>query len=212
MTGFQRSWHLATAAVVAVAVVGQLISSASQGRSIVNFFSYFTIQSNLLILVAAVVLARGSEPSAAWWRVLRLAGLTGITVTFLVFAVLIGPHVSLTGVDWWYDKGLHYVSPLMAVTGFVIGPRPALRWSDLAFIGWPVAWLAYTLVRGLTFRPSFELPDGSFSPYPYDFLAVDVLGAGRVSVTIVVITVLMLVIATGYIAAVRRQVAEPVTD
>lgn len=134
---------------------------------------------------------------------MRLAGLTGITVTFLVFAVLIGPHVSLTGADGWLDKGLHYAAPLLAVAGFVIGPRPALRWSDLAIIGWPALWLVYTLVRALVFEPSFDQPDGSTGHFPYDFLDVDRLGAGQVALTSVVITALILAIAAAFIAVTR---------
>ncbi len=207
MSVLQRGWHAATAVIVAVAVFGQFGYSQSQGRSGLNFFSYFTVQSNLLVWISAIALTVGVSQEARWFRLVRLAALTGITVTLLVFAVLIGPYVTLSGPDWWFDKGLHYVSPTLAILGFlVVGPTTRFRRADLAFIAWPAAWLAYTLGRAVWFSPAYELPDGSTAPVPYDFLDFDTLGAGRVAVTSVVITALLLALALGYIAfGIRRS-------
>ncbi len=209
MTRFQFGWHAATASVVAASLCGQLVSSLSQGVSAVDFFSYFTIQSNLLVLAAALGLLTGIGAGTAWFRWVRLAALTGITVTFVVYALLIGPHVSPTGVDWWLDKGLHLVAPLLAVLGqLVVGPRTRFAWSDLGCIAWPVAWLAWTLGRAAWGDPRFTMPDESLSTVPYDFLDVDRHGTIAVVVMIIVITAFVFAVAAGYVGHARRGHAD----
>lgn len=205
MTSRQRWWHLVTVLVVSVALVGQLVSSTSQGLPVLNFLSYFTVQSNLLVLAVAVLLVLDRGTDARWFRLLRLAAMTGITLTFLVFAVLIGPHLSLSGPDWWFDKGLHYASPLLAVTGLVLGPATRWRWSDLAFIAWPAAWLVYTLVRAEVAAPTYTMPDLSTAHVPYDFLDVERTGVAGLALAVVAITAALLLIASAYVASSRRR-------
>lgn len=142
LTGRQRAWHAAVLVVAGVALLLQTGVVVARDESLVNLVSYFTIQSNLLVFASSAVLARGLEPDAAWWRLLRLAALTGITVTFVVFALL-------------------------------IGPRTPFAWRDLWFVGWPAAWLAYTLVRGAVSSPGFMFPGEKRHSYPYGFIDVD---------------------------------------
>lgn len=206
MTRIQRSWQAVTALVVAASLAGQLAIVLSRDGSVVNYLSYFTIESNLLVLACALLLLAGRDIQATWFRLLRLASLTGITVTFVVFSLLIGPHLDLSGADWWVDKGLHYVSPALAIVGFVwVGPRPVLRWTDLTFMVWPVVWLGHTFMRAAWFSPLFLMPDGSSANVPYQFLDVDRLGTGRVIATSIGITVLLIAVAAAYITLARRQ-------
>ncbi len=81
----------------------------------VRFLSYFTVQSNLLVLVAAVSLVLDPARDGRFWRVVRLDALLGITVTGLVFGAVLAPYVHPTGVAWWINAGFHYVSPVLAV-------------------------------------------------------------------------------------------------
>jgi len=208
VTGVQRAWHAALVTVTVFALGLQTWIVVDRGESLVNLLSYFTIQSNLLVLASAVVLARGREPDATWWRLLRLAALTGITVTFVVFAVLIGPHLDLVGVDWWCNLLLHDVVPVMALVGFWwIGPRTPLRWSDLAFIAWPVLWLVYTLVRGAVADPGFAFPGEERHAYPYGFIDIDDLGIATVALNCLVVTIVVVLVAAAHI---RWSAREPV--
>lgn len=204
-----KAWHGATALVAALALGGQFAVSLDRGLSPVDFFSYFTIQSNLLILATELWLVMRPGVDTRWFRLTRLAGLTGITVTCGVFAVLIGPHVHLTGLDWWLDKGLHLIVPLMAIAGHLLPcPRPSFRWSDLWFVAWPVAWLGWTFARASWGSPRFRMPDDSFAPVPYDFLDVTRNEAIEVIAVVVGITVLMLGVASCYIGLASRQRAQ----
>jgi hypothetical protein len=190
-----RRWHLVTAAVAIIAIVLQLVlvikgepiledtEIPALGIRMGRFFSYFTIQSNLLVAVATVILARNPVHDGAGWRVLRLAGVSGIILTGLVHWFLIRPHLDLEGWDYAADKLLHVAVPLLAVAGWLLfGPRPRVSGHAIAWaLAWPVAWLVWTLVIG-----------GRTGWYPYEFLDVDLKGWGSVAVAAAGITLLFL--------------------
>lgn len=202
-----RVWQAGVTLVILVAVVGQLAQVIRGGGSVLNFFSYFTVQSNLLVLITACWLV--ADPSGVrggpWRQPIRLASLTGITVTGVVYGSLIAPFHDPHGVERLYDVLFHYVSPVMAVLGFlVLGPRGLFRRADLWFILWPLAWLAYTLIRAEVGHPDFVGLGATRSRYPYGFLDVDLHGWGAVSISIVGVAVLLLALAGCYLWLDRR--------
>lgn len=207
-----RFWHLLTAAVGAFGLVAQLVlviagvsvlvteDPPGLGERLLHFGSYFTVQANVVVLLAAVSLARDPDRDGPGWRVLRLAGLVGITVTGVVHWFWLRPLLDLSGWSYATDKLLHVVVPILAVLGWlVLGPRPriSLRVALLALI-WPVAWLAYTLLVGAATRW-----------YPYPFLDVDERGAGPVAVACVGIAVAFFALAGLAALGDRKLPARP---
>ena len=172
----------------------------SRGESIYRFFAYFTIQSNLLVAVVSTVLARDPAIDRPAWRVVRLAGLVGITVTGLVHFFLLRPLLDLDGADWAADKWLHMVVPVLAIAAWAwVGPRPRFAVREAAYaLCWPLVWLAWTLVVGRV--------DG-WVPYP--FLDADTEGWGAVAVVSVGITVLFLALFAVFGWLDRRLPAAP---
>lgn len=177
-----RLWHAVLFAVVATAFVAQLVlvlrggtdvnatdgaEPAGTGTRVVNLLSFFTIQSNLLVLAAAATLAAAPSPDGRWWRVLRLDGLLGITITGIVYATVLAGQVSHEGISVWLNAAFHYFCPLWTMVGWVLfGPRPRITWPVVGWaFAWPVAWVGYTLVRG-----------AATGWYPYPFLDVTDLG------------------------------------
>ena len=110
-----RLWHAILAGFVISALLGQIFLTVTEDRSLVNLFSYFTIQSNILVLVAAIALR--PDRRGAGWAVLRLAGLVGITVTGVVYATVLAGIADFSGIEWWYDKTFHYAVPVGAMLG-----------------------------------------------------------------------------------------------
>lgn len=167
-----RWWHTVTAVVVVLALALQL-GLVIDGASVLvtdnppglwlrlgRLVSYFTIQSNVLVAVASVWLARRPDADGAWFRAVRLAGTVGITVTGLVHFFLLRPLLDLHGLSHVADTLLHTIVPVLAVAGWgCFGPRPRV---DARAIGigfaWPLVWLAWTLLIGAT--------TGWF-PYPF---------------------------------------------
>lgn len=203
-----RIWHGALAVFALVALGGQTALAISGDRSLVNLFSYFTIQSNTLILIAATAIALRPEREGTGWAILRLAGLVGITVTGIVYATVLAGSAEFVGTAWWYDKILHYVVPIGAMLGFFLfRPRTRFAKSDLVFIAWPIAWLAYTLIRGEASHPRFQIEKGKFSDVPYGFLDADLHGVGVVAASALVVTLLLLGVAGLYVRFSNRSAA-----
>lgn len=198
MHAWARGWH-GTTFVVVVATLLLQFGLVIQGQSVLDetqvpplgtrlwrLFSYFTIQSNLLVAVAAATLFRNPERDGSVWRVVRIDAVLGITLTGLVHFLLLRPILDLEGMNALADTGLHLVVPAMALAGWLLfGPRPRLTavtvlWSLL----WPVAWLIYALSVGAI-----------TGWYPYPFLDVGLRGYGPVLVICGAVTIAFLVLA-----------------
>lgn len=194
-----RTWHLVTFVVAVVALVLQLALVASgqnildagaattgTGEKIRRYFSYFTIQSNILVAVAMfLIIAR--RTGTQFFRVVRLASLVGITVTGVVAFVALPPSPTYSTANLVCDRLLHIVVPLLTFVGWIaFGPRGYARNNDiLPALAWPVLWLAATL--GLA--PVVKW-------YPYPFLDVAALGIGRVLTNCLIIAVLYVALAS----------------
>lgn len=167
---------------------GQSGVSVSLGVRLWRLFSYFTIQSNLIVLAVAIVAVLVPLRNGPVWNVVRLDALVGITITGLVYAIVLAPQVHLTGAALVATIGFHYVSPWAAVLAWLLfGPRPRMTWLTVlgAFV-WPVAWLVYIFVQGAFTRW-----------YPYPFLDVTKLGFGTSLRNALFVLLIGIVLACG---------------
>ncbi|RYB94171.1 hypothetical protein EUA93_07325 [Nocardioides oleivorans] len=207
-----RQVHLVVAVVAWFALVFQLVLTISGeavlvetdppglGQRIYQYFFYFTIQSNILVAVTSTALARDPLLDRTGWRIARLAGIVGITVTGLVHFFLLRPLLDLDGANWVADKLLHMVVPLLAVIAWAwVGPRPRASLKEAAYaLVWPIAWTAWTLV--------FAQLNG-WVPYP--FLDPDEDGWGAVGIACAGITVLFLLLFALYAWLDRKLAPTP---
>jgi hypothetical protein len=125
-----------------------------------NFFSFFTIESNILAVVAfcwggAALLAHRRPPPQSF----RGAVVVYLAITGVVYAALLA-GLPGQGIDPWVNTVVHQVMPIAVVLDWlIVPPRTALPmrrvWSWLVF---PLLYLAYTLVRG---------PFAHWYPYPF---------------------------------------------
>ncbi|CAN5176401.1 Pr6Pr family membrane protein [soil metagenome] len=207
-----RIWHTLSA-IVAVAAVTLQLALVLQGGTVLDetdppavgarvyrFFAYFTVESNLLIAIATITLARDPRRDGTGWRVLRLAGLVAITVTAVVHFFLLRPLLDLDGLDLVADKALHMVVPAFAIIGWVVfGPRPRIsgRTVGLALL-FPLVWAAWTMLFGAL--------DGW---YPYPFLDPDEDGWAPVVIALGGITVFFLGVLGGVAYVDRRMPPAP---
>ena len=176
-----RFVRAATASVAVVAIFVQAKTLADAGvLDVVNFFSYFTIQSNLIGIAVLLMLAwLGSRPRPVSLEGLRGAATVYLTVTFVVVVALL-ENVDVGLQLAWVDFVLHKLTPVVIVLDWLIDPplvpiswRRALTW-----LAYPLVWLVYTLIRGAI-----------VGWYPYPFLDPAHGGYGQVAVTSVVILV-----------------------
>jgi len=168
---------------------------------VTNFFSYFTIESNIfaaLYLAFAAVwgFTRGSrgekQPMAlASFQILTAccALLTGV-----VYNVLLRGDDTSGGIApfvEWTNELMHVAVPLIMLLDVVLSPRPRrVPWGTVLLpVGYAIAYLAYTIIRA----PFIVSPVGG-APYwyPYPFLNPHVQGGWGGVMTYIV------VIATGF--------------
>lgn len=159
-----------------------------------RFVSYFTIQSNFVVMLAAIFVVRGVDLGSPWQRALRLIAMVSITITCIVYIVVLSGDSSNAGLSQVANLMLHYIAPPLAVGVWLVwGPWPGLSLGDIPrALVWPAAWIAYTLVHG-------AITDW----YPYPFIDVVDKGYGRVAINVVAITVFAAVLCLAYVAAAR---------
>ena len=160
---------------------GETVASVGIGTRLVQTLSFFTIQSNILVLIVAATLVADPQRDGRIWRVLRLDALLGITITGLVFDLVLIHYVHPSGWQLAATIGFHYIAPWATLLGWLLfGPRPRIDRSTVAWAFlWPVAWIAYTFVRG-------AIVDW----YPYPFLDVQEIGYGAAIRNTLVVVVL----------------------
>src|SRR5439155_22807887 len=107
-----------------------------------NFFSFFTIQSNVVaaaVLVLTALTPRAERSDA--FELIRGAATFYIGITGIVFALLLSGHQEqLDTHNAFANTVVHYVVPAFAVLDWLIDP-PRRRLDPKAAL----AWLAYPL-------------------------------------------------------------------
>jgi hypothetical protein len=171
---------LATTAIVAITYQFAVLN-VEPGYSKGNFFSFFTIQSNLLAVGALFVLVLvPRERRTPLLDGARSAAVLYMAITGVVFALLLsGLQDDLNTTTSWVDFVVHKLMPAVLVADWLLDPpRHRLpRWTILAWLAYPAAWLVYTLVRG-----------ASVDWYPYPFVDVARLGYDGVLARAAVLT------------------------
>lgn len=162
---------------------------AGVGPRLADFFSYFTIWSNILVAVVAVMLALDPDRSTRVRRALRLSSLLMITVTALVYCLVLAPSANLTGWTLATTPLVHVLTPLVTVAGFVVaGPRGWIRRGTLVdALAIPAVWVVFMLVRGVV-----------TGVYPYAFADVATHGYAAVAVNIAGVLALAFVLAGAF--------------
>jgi hypothetical protein len=184
---------LATAVAIIAAISAQLQYLADNDLlKLANFFSFFTIQSNVLAAVTLI----GVEVSAgtavgAFARWARGGVTLFMTMTGLIYAVLLAPVAAdvSTQLDW-VNAVLHVIAPIVLLGDWILEPdRPAPDPARaLWWLAFPVAWLVYTFVRGAVV---------DWYPYPFMDPRDDVPHAAGSWPAVIVTTAILSVFVAG---------------
>ena len=202
--------RLAAAAAIVAAIVGQLTLSVSNwtangldtGAQLVNFFSFFTIDSNVLsvlVLVIGAILAAKRKADPGWFAVARGSVVTYMAVTGVVYNLLLrGIELPQGTTLAWSNEVLHVVAPIVLVLDWLLASgRIELATRQLgAIVAFPLVWTVYTLVRG---------PIVGWYPYPFLNPATSQNGYLSVSFYILLITVIIGLAGAGVIWVSKRR-------
>jgi hypothetical protein len=182
-----RILRLLMAAAVVAAIITQLSNTIGNGHSVVNFFSFFTIQSNIIGVVAITIAAFAGPRarSSVWLSQLRGAATLYMAITGMIFSLLLSGADVQTPIPW-VNSTLHYVFPLFIVIDWLVdrSVRPLSFKQGLIFLSYPVAYGIYSLIRG----PIVDW-------YPYPFLDPRTNGYTFVAVMMVVVAIVGLALA-----------------
>lgn len=189
---FVVAYRLFYAALAIVAIAAQY--SKSTGHFMfkpANFFSYFTIESNLLAIAAFIAGAwfiAVRKPLPRWFSLFRGATTVYMVLTAIIFAALLrGTSVQNDFSVDWADNVMHVVFPvIVALDWLLVPPHRSISWKQAAWwLAFPLLWLAYTLGRGtLT------------NWYPYPFLVPSTGGYIRVAGYCLLVAAAILTIGT----------------
>jgi hypothetical protein len=198
--------YRAVGALAILTAIGYQLATGLGGRhwSTTNYFSYFTILSNLF--AAGVLLAgalRGSGPRSRTFELLRGAAVMYMLTTGIVFAVLLsGQKVRVP----WVNAVVHQIMPAVVMLDWGIAPPQV--WlpvrATLLWLSFPVVYIAYTLIRGAV-----------VDWYPYFFVNPDHSGgylsvaAGCLAIGLGMIGLILLITWAGNRRGQAAAVSQP---
>lgn len=155
-----------------LSIQGGVARGDTVARAVADYFSFYTILTNLLVALALTVPAVAPHTAAA--RVLGAAHLrwtaaAAILVVGIAYHLLLSDLYDPTGVAAATDLVFHYVVPVLYTLTWVLAlPLPANSRpgrSIAALCAYPVAYFAYLLGRGVV-----------VGSYPYFFVDAGALG------------------------------------
>lgn len=187
---FLISYKVFFSILVAAAITAQLDHGLrEQGFNFVNFFSYFTIQSNLFGAVMLLI----SADLIFWKRkrdheqeMLRGAATLYMVTTGIIYGLLLS-HAQVQVTLPWVNDVLHRIFPLVMLFDWLydrpvrkITPKQSLLW-----LVYPVIYLVYSLVHG---------PLANYW-YPYPFINAAAHGYAQVFINCLGIAAVVIVLA-----------------
>ncbi len=180
--------------LVIAAVLKEFEGVEHNAFRIINFFSYFTIESNIfaaIIMLISIVYVWKNK-STQTFDYLRGAATLFMVITGIVYTLLL----SDSGHSWM-NTVLHYIFPIVMFADWLIDrARPVTFKKSLWWLVFPVLFLVYSLTRG-----------AFVDWYPYPFLDPRTQGYGKVAVTSVFIAIagVLLTVMLGIYSQIGRS-------
>jgi hypothetical protein len=171
----------------------RLASANGNGPTLglINFFSYFTILSNLVVALTLSFSRWATRTRAGAFfarATVQSAAAVYITIVGIVYSLALREIWNPQGLQKLADVLLHDLLPVLYVVFWLVHvPKKGLRWTDAFWwLAFPTVYCSYVLVRGsLT------------GWYPYPFLDAGTLGYADVARNALILLVAFL--ATGLI-------------
>ncbi len=174
--------------------------------------SYFTIQSNLWILVVMSLALYGSIrayqgrklPIPRWFSILKYVLTVSIALTFTVFAVLLSPFMPLGYLASPSNICMHFLAPLAAMADFIFLDanvkltKKELLWTFVP----PLYYLVFAL--GLSFAGVKFAGDASVPYYFLDYTTRGWLTISSAGIGVVYWIILMLGLVISLAIGLRK--------
>lgn len=166
--------------------------AASVPETIIRFFSFFTILTNILVALYFTVLAVAKKDSVTF--VSRPGTLTAIaiyiTTVGVVYQVVLRHVWRPTGMQLIVDELLHTIIPVLVIIFWFLyeNVKPIKYKQITAWLLYPLLYLGCILIRG-----SF------LSYYPYPFIDVTALGMTKALTNAAVLLIAFIIVSALFI-------------
>ncbi|WP_428328896.1 Pr6Pr family membrane protein [Mucilaginibacter sp.] len=177
----------------AVSIPAYLAAGRTLAGALVMLFSYFTILSNILMVVCLTIIL--TAPKSAWGRFFsKNTVITSITfymvVVGLIYNILLRNIVQLEGLFKLANELLHVVNPLLLIIYWLFFvPKDGLKLKAiLTWLWYPFIYFVYSVIRGAI-----------SGDYPYPFLNVAKFGFTRVMINAVILLPLFWILGALFI-------------
>ncbi len=180
-----------------------LADGRTLGGGLVQLWSYFTIQNNLLVALAMTVplLWPASKPGKLLAKPSILTAFAVyITVVGLVYQIILRPQVTQYGWFAFCDEILHSLCPPMFILYWLIFvDKLKMPWRlALNWLSYPFIYCIYILIRG-----------GISGYYPYSFIDGNKLSYPQIFINCVFLLILFLGLGIILIAIKRHWSKTP---
>lgn len=161
--------------------------------TIIQFFSYFTILTNLLVALYSSFLLINPQSNLGKWF-LKPATATALTVYITIVGIVYNFILRFLwapqGLQKIVDEGLHSLIPLLCIIHWLTWiPKKSLEWKNVfPWLVYPLVYFTYIIIRG-----AFS------SLYPYPFIDVTALGYTKVVLNSLILSFGFLIVALLYV-------------
>jgi hypothetical protein len=149
-------------------------SKVSFLETVVHYFSFFTILTNLIVAICSTILLTANKASLLYSFFSKTTALTAIAVYILIvgiiFNVMLRPIIHMNGIQEISSDLLHVAAPLLFLIYWIkYVPKENMK-KQFAFVWliYPVIYIVYTIIHG--WITGF---------YPYPFINISKLGLSK---------------------------------
>jgi len=192
---FIAAWF-ALAAQFYLIIVNRVVSIA---ETVVRYFGFFTILTNILVAVCCTYLLL--KPASRAGRFFsRAATLTALAVYITVVAIVYNTILRFLwkpeGLQLIVDELLHTIVPILfIVMWFLSAHKATLKWKNIfPWLLYPLLYIIYILIRGAL-----------SGYYPYPFINVTGLGYNKVLINCIGLLVVFLFFSLLFVAIVKLR-------
>ncbi|MEP6926981.1 MAG: Pr6Pr family membrane protein [Ginsengibacter sp.] len=165
---------------------------ASIPETIIRYFGFFTIVTNIIVALCCTFLVIRSRSSIGKFfsKYSTVTAITVyITIVGIVYNLILRSLWKPQGLAKLVDELLHTIIPLLFILIWIIYPKAKIKWINIfTWLMFPFIYLIYILIRG------------TFSGYyPYPFIDVTQLGYSKVFLNSLGMLVVFFVISTIFV-------------
>ncbi len=161
-----------------------------------DLFKYFTLQSNLIVAIYFAIYLIGNYKNKKFFNKMIGGVTTYISITFVVFFIILEPIFSPEGLSLAGSILNHYVTPIL-VLGFLYEFRIdyTLKNKDIKiWIIYPIIYLCFLIVHGLFTKD-----------YLYPFFYVNEVGVAGLIISMFSLVILFFILSFSIVKIVSKK-------